>query len=540
MIDASGRVAGLPEGCLAKDTARDIALSIIFLVLGFGFLAGGAYAIVEGWPYLLIERGFTLVITGTVLMTAGVVLLALSRVMAELRRVRAQLTNAVMAVSVASMANAPEEREPAREAAAASLALPAALGGVAAAGGVLAGAAVATSAAAEDRDRKDASSGEVEAARRDEEPDLFAAPEQSGAAGAIAEPEAAWPPAQWRESEPEAAAAPETPDVPDTAATLPVATSDEFAAALTEATGEARPRETEADAAPDWSEPALAPEPDMTPAEPPATTMSSIDEDFDRLRDSLALGGNRSGWDAGAAPTLAGERREPAESEIDAAADWMTAIRPGQERWFGTPLATTSEPEPVSEQERAAEPENAAEPDFPVEPPVWPPQTREAAPFEPEDVPAGDLVAPGDTGTAQPAAMAEPEPDDDELQGEPEPEALPSFALLPDPDLPDAEPADHSRSESEPDFRSPAEAAEQSAPDGSTEPAVERQPEPVEPPVPAASEEGVVGAYQVGTAHFTIYADGSIQARTPDGDYRFASMDELKTYLASEKSRLGA
>ena len=56
---------------------------------------------------------------------------------------------------------------------------------------------------------------------------------------------------------------------------------------------------------------------------------------------------------------------------------------------------------------------------------------------------------------------------------------------------------------------------------------------------PAASEEGIVGAYQVGETHFTIYADGSIRARTPDGEYSFASMDELKVYLASEKSRLG-
>ena len=62
-------------------------------------------------------------------------------------------------------------------------------------------------------------------------------------------------------------------------------------------------------------------------------------------------------------------------------------------------------------------------------------------------------------------------------------------------------------------------------------------------PAPAearpASDEGIVGAYQVGDAHFTIYADGSIRARTPDGEYSFASMDELKVYLASEKSRLG-
>ncbi|WP_439496978.1 hypothetical protein [Bosea sp. (in: a-proteobacteria)] len=63
--------------------------------------------------------------------------------------------------------------------------------------------------------------------------------------------------------------------------------------------------------------------------------------------------------------------------------------------------------------------------------------------------------------------------------------------------------------------------------------------EPAKQSGPASSEEGVVGAYQVGDTHFTMYADGSIQARTPDGEYSFASMDELKVYLASEKSRLG-
>ena len=55
---------------------------------------------------------------------------------------------------------------------------------------------------------------------------------------------------------------------------------------------------------------------------------------------------------------------------------------------------------------------------------------------------------------------------------------------------------------------------------------------------PAASEEGVIGAYQVGETQFTMFADGSIHARTPDGDYVFASMDELKAYLASEKDKL--
>ena len=75
-------------------------------------------------------------------------------------------------------------------------------------------------------------------------------------------------------------------------------------------------------------------------------------------------------------------------------------------------------------------------------------------------------------------------------------------------------------------------------------PDVEPEPEPqaaapVADAPPAASEEGIIGAYQVGEAHFTLFADGSIKARTPDGDYDFGSMDELKVYLANEKSRLG-
>ncbi len=29
-----------------------------------------------------------------------------------------------------------------------------------------------------------------------------------------------------------------------------------------------------------------------------------------------------------------------------------------------------------------------------------------------------------------------------------------------------------------------------------------------------------------------MYADGSIDAKTPEGDYHFASLDELKTFIA--------
>lgn len=121
--------------------------------------------------------------------------------------------------------------------------------------------------------------------------------------------------------------------------------------------------------------------------------------------------------------------------------------------------------------------------------PLWPPRT-EAYAFEAPAEPAADVVE------AEPADLAAVQ----------EPDEAPSVEM-PESAAADAPPAEEV----------PAAAAE-SRP---------------------ASDEGVVGAYQVGDAHFTIYADGSIRARTPDGEYSFASMDELKVYLASEKSRLG-
>ncbi|HEY5797467.1 MAG TPA: hypothetical protein VIU82_20905, partial [Bosea sp. (in: a-proteobacteria)] len=76
----------------------------IFILLGLGFLGGGIAAIVDGLPYMVLERGFTQVIIGTVVAIAGVLMLALSWVLVELRRIRTTVSNAAMAMSVASMA----------------------------------------------------------------------------------------------------------------------------------------------------------------------------------------------------------------------------------------------------------------------------------------------------------------------------------------------------------------------------------------------------------------------------------------------------
>lgn len=55
---------------------------------------------------------------------------------------------------------------------------------------------------------------------------------------------------------------------------------------------------------------------------------------------------------------------------------------------------------------------------------------------------------------------------------------------------------------------------------------------------PAANEDkeaepSVVGTYSSGGNVYVMYADGSIEADTPDGVFRFGSLDELKAYIAS-------
>jgi len=46
----------------------------------------------------------------------------------------------------------------------------------------------------------------------------------------------------------------------------------------------------------------------------------------------------------------------------------------------------------------------------------------------------------------------------------------------------------------------------------------------------------IVGRYAAGGANYVIYSDGTIEAETETGGYRFASMGEFKSYLASRKT----
>ena len=138
----------------------------------------------------------------------------------------------------------------------------------------------------------------------------------------------------------------------------------------------------------------------------------------------------------------------------------------------------------------------------------WPPVTQ------PRD--------PGALSEPEPEVVAEQEPPED---AKAEPAPAESEPVVPEPEA----------ERREEDVEEPASTVAE-APPAETAEASAAEAKPGEEP--AASEEGVIGAYQVGETQFTMFADGSIHARTPDGDYVFASMDELKAYLASEKDKL--
>ncbi len=478
---------------------------IFFILLGLGFVGGGAVAIVDGLPYMVLERGFTQVIIGTVVAVAGVILLALAWVLVEMRRLKGSLSNAAMAMSLASMAGgataAPELAAAEPRAAAAADGMGVAVPGLAAAGALAAaGIAVAQPAATESPEtppeapaHPDLFSAELSKVFAEPMPaspdDADTAEARLGALptfdpframGQRSAPEPAVP-AVSAEAEPAAIVAPVPEQVPEAEASADDAAvregeAEDEAETQAQTASEPGPAATEAPETVELNAEMPAPPPvvsdiddPLTPDAPTVGLRDVRDDEFDRLRESLAdlglgtrpLGGRIEPSFEGAAAPVAGRL-----DDLAAASSWMEPALGRRANWPEPPEAPGLPPE------REAEPADMSQPSRPVldaadrPVPAWPPQTHSA-----------------------------PEPHLDEA------EAPPAEPVAPEP----------------------------------TQPA---EPEPAELP-PAASDEGIVGAYQVGEAHFTIYADGSIQARTPDGDYSFASMDELKIYLASEKTRLG-
>ena len=71
----------------------------------------------------------------------------------------------------------------------------------------------------------------------------------------------------------------------------------------------------------------------------------------------------------------------------------------------------------------------------------------------------------------------------------------------------------------------------------------EREPAPEAGPTEAAAKPPpptIVGTYNSGGNFYVMYSDGSIEAETPAGKFRFDSLDELKEFIAAEGDKAKA
>jgi hypothetical protein len=84
-------------------------------------------------------------------------------------------------------------------------------------------------------------------------------------------------------------------------------------------------------------------------------------------------------------------------------------------------------------------------------------------------------------------------------------------------------------------FEEPIEPVDET--EAAVEPALDEQPDPetIEsaPKEDEAEELVVIGTYNSGGNNYVMYGDGSIQADTPTGRYKFASLEELKEFIAA-------
>lgn len=455
----------------------------IFSLLGLVLFGGGLYAIYDGWPYLVLERGFTEVIIGSIAATGGLILLSLAWVLKQLKALRAELAEAaearasVAAPVEAAMPAVPRETATTGETPASWSVGSAAVG----AGAVGIGAAAVAAAVAE---KHEPAAADSETLGRD----LFGAL----VADHLAEPE------EEKEQQDEAPEPVRDEAVPDMFET-----------------------ETAETVAADVDHPAAGEEESHDPAEIVAakTHPSSQDEILaDHGEEAEPAAQDVDADEAGFEDGAPGAEEQGAAKEV-AERDEFAALRESLTSQLGSlhrpagriEPSLAPEEDPFAEAEAWISPSNERrEPSFDAprsaiesgaEPPlpVWPPRT------EPQDSSA--------------VASKVPEPSHEAAASGQDRVDFASDRATP---LDDAEPDEPEQPESD---------------EGQTEDAAPA-PKPAAQE-PASSDEGIVGAYQVGETHFTIYADGSIRARTPDGEYSFASMDELKVYLASEKSRLG-
>jgi hypothetical protein len=122
---------------------------------------------------------------------------------------------------------------------------------------------------------------------------------------------------------------------------------------------------------------------------------------------------------------------------------------------------------------------------------------------------------------------------------EPEPDEFERAAELVEPE-PEHENAAMFEPEPEPEAAIEPERATEEPNIAIERPEPEQDEQPTAPVVEAdtaqqsAAEPQIIGHYDAHGAHYTMYSDGSIDAETPHGVYRFASMEELKRFIEGQ------
>lgn len=263
------------------------------------------------------------------------------------------------------------------------------------------------------------------------------------------------------------------------------------------------------------------------------------------------------GAGAVAAATAAGvafAREETHEVETGRAADEEPRPEPVAEEPIGPPAAPPSVSELLRRSEdrpprdpfdldahveASAPPRPVAPPLPPIAPIAPPPPPPPALEAEPENAPSAEPDDEDDTPVSEsPTVVAAPdlseEPAAPEPPAEPAPAPEPELAKaepeplrLPDP-VPPPPPVD------EPVYddwleRTAREFDRELGRDGLPK----SEPPPVEapPPPPPQPEPAIVGRYSSGDTNYLMFADGSIEAQTPEGVMRFASLTELKRFV---------
>ncbi len=211
--------------------------------------------------------------------------------------------------------------------------------------------------------------------------------------------------------------------------------------------------------------------------------------------------------------------------------------------WLRRPLAsplsapvdeTVTEAHEVQEFAHESAPPPEPAPEAPPEPELEPEIIHEPAPeivYEPTPEIAHEPVL---KSAHEPETAPEPET---EIPSEPEPEILhePASQEFESQEFESQEFESHEPAIQEPAIQEPAihEPAIH-------EPAIHHEPANDEPapaaePAPeSGAKPAVIGHYDAQGTHYTLYADGSIEAETPHGVYRFDSMEELKRFIEGQ------